>query len=925
MFRNPRENHEQAGKIYIKPSTGRPPTPPHTSQATQNNPFPPISASKSQTNKKTLFSSKEKLTKIKKISSIKTTVKPNTSILSFFKKVDTPAKEESIFLKNGNKPLFKNPSHNLTYAEIDIDEDFDFSEGTRLIKRQKLSPNYTNEDEVITSQDLLHQAQGDGQNNYSKQTKSASNTESHAKSKPHKIGPFLEDSDTDDESSLAISKSSVLNYENSKVASQVVEKSSNRTTEKSITGSAVESEHTKKKSTFMISNEHLNNYSAEPIEIQETLPKKDITTDTSKGNCARLAFDDAEPTESVHKETRRPSDIWADFEDPEFSGDEIVGEEFVGRKWIEEQAELEVENCDINKKNEPGEDIKQVENKFSSTKCPVCDADIRGINAELASRHVNMCLDGDSIPLSTSIHTEAVDVKLISANNENKFSHKAVIPNPCQTGSIEIKVTGSRSTSAFSQLMSGKAEDSAWKNAAESEKSSKGKPVHKRTCPFYKIIPGFSICVDAFRYGAVQGCNAYFLSHFHSDHYIGLSSSWCHGPIYCSKVTANLVKQQLRVDHKFVIPLDFDKKYEVPGTPNVSVSMIHANHCPGSSLFLFEKISGKETQRVLHCGDFRACPAHISHPLLMPDIVDSITGKANQQIIHVCYLDTTYLNPRYAFPPQDQVIQACADKCLALRNEYTEKDYHRRILKREHGNSDMSKYLESTMTKSEKEVTSISPSKEINQGRLLIVCGTYSIGKERIFLGIARSLDCKIFAPTRKMRIYSALEDEELMSRLTDDPREAQIHVQMLMEIRVETLQDYLKSYTPYFSRIVGFRPSGWTYKPPSSRGTQTATIPQILTSGSWRSSFSLSDLIPQRGSTPEVSCFGVPYSEHSSFRELTMFVCALRIEKVIPTVNIGSASGRAKMKGWINRWLAERRKNGPIKIGGGKDEVCWD
>jgi DNA cross-link repair 1A protein len=52
------------------------------------------------------------------------------------------------------------------------------------------------------------------------------------------------------------------------------------------------------------------------------------------------------------------------------------------------------------------------------------------------------------------------------------------------------------------------------------------------------------------------------------------------------------------------------------------------------------------------------------------------------------------------------------------------------------------------------------------------------------------------------------------------------------------------------------------------------------------------------------------------------MFVCALRIEKVVPTVNVGSAATRAKMKSWIERWMAERRKGGVVRVHVGKGEM---
>lgn len=765
--------------------------------------------------------------------------------------------------------------------------------------------------------------------------------------KPRRRGPFLSDSDTDDD---------VDNYPIQKMAVEVekhelafVISNQPEDTNEMVETKPIDQDDVHENKPVVPEVESVQPVAKAVFECRKRVPvveaqaiweamqpnnsDTDDEEDYSKVSKISTPTQDIPPVATLKKESTSVDD-WGKFEDfedfPDYDEFADEGEEFIERKWMEEQAKLEAAELgeDGESSNGFNDAASEQPDEEPTSKCPICDSSLKGIDSDLATRHVNGCLDGNPVPLPV-VKRESSEPKFMPPEAKNRFARKAAVARPGQANPFQISSASAIPSSAFSKLMSGHAEDAAWAAASASEHASRGKPAYQRTCPFYKIMPGFSICVDAFRYGAIEGCKAYFLSHFHSDHYIGLTSSWCHGPIYCSKVTANLVKQQLRVDPKWVVPLEFEQRFEVPGTPGVAVTMIPANHCPGSSLFLYEKVVGKGTnpriQRVLHCGDFRACPAHIAHPLLMPDLVDSITGKTKQQKIDVCYLDTTYLNPRYAFPSQEEVIKACADMCVSLKKERAEESDAWEVVKRERAGTGMAKFVNSAIKPEDDSIAmSLSSNNAKPRGRLLVICGTYSIGKERICLGIARALDCKIWAPPGKMRICNALEDDELMSRMTDDPKEAQIHMQMLMEIRAETLQEYLNGYKPHFSRIVGFRPSGWNYRPPNSRFTDSPSIPTILHSSNWCSSYSMAELVPQRGSTREASCFGVPYSEHSSFRELTMFVCALRIEKIVPTVNVGTAAGRAKMKAWIERWMAERRKNGVIRLGEGEGEVRW-
>ncbi|KAK4127060.1 DRMBL-domain-containing protein [Parathielavia appendiculata] len=636
----------------------------------------------------------------------------------------------------------------------------------------------------------------------------------------------------------------------------------------------------------------------------------------------------------------------ADIDDA-VEDDDFTGEELEAMRYMEEQARLEAE--------EEGGEYEasgEVDDESMVESCPVCNGSLGGATPDQAAAHVNSCLDGNPTPLPNP--PDAV-IEAEAAAVGKRFA-KAAVARPGQANPISLGDDAGEGTSnsAFTKLMSGHAEDAAWASAAAAETASRGMPAYKRTCPFYKFMPGFFICVDAFRYGAVEGCKAYFLSHFHSDHYMGLTANWTHGPIYCSKVTGSLVKSQLKTAAKYVVELEFEETVPVPETNGVTVTMIPANHCPGSSLFLFEKTTPGRTQRILHCGDFRACPAHVEHPKLRPETVDAITGQTKQQKIDVCYLDTTYLNPRYSFPPQHEVITACAELCALLNKSLLANDDREweSLLRRQRrgansSTQDVSKFFTAASPSSTKPSTPPIPNaftaltsrqQQYHPNRLLVVCGTYSIGKERICIAIAKALRTKIYATPAKIRMCKQLDDAELASLLTSDPAEAQVHMQMIMEIRAETLADYLEGYKARgeFGRVVGFRPSGWNYRPSAASsggaksgsggglgiGSVGANLPpsslptaQLLHGLGWKTKFAAGDLVPQRGSSSEAMCFGVPYSEHSSFRELALFVMALRIERVVPTVNVGSEASRRRMKGWIERWVGERRRGGLVRV----------
>ena len=97
----------------------------------------------------------------------------------------------------------------------------------------------------------------------------------------------------------------------------------------------------------------------------------------------------------------------------------------------------------------------------------------------------------------------------------------------------------------------------------------------------FKRIEGTRFVVDGFTCGATPG-DVHFLTHFHADHYVGLSKRWS-APIYASAITAALVTRRLGIpaDRLIVLPMDTPTKLEGAQVTPIDASMRQPSPTPG--------------------------------------------------------------------------------------------------------------------------------------------------------------------------------------------------------------------------------------------------------------------------------------------------------------------------------------------------------
>ena len=169
-------------------------------------------------------------------------------------------------------------------------------------------------------------------------------------------------------------------------------------------------------------------------------------------------------------------------------------------------------------------------------------------------------------------------------------------------------------------------------------------------------IPGTPIAVDFWRLRQCPHSRIFFLSHMHADHTAGLTSSWNTHTIYCSELTKKLVTAKLGVNSDLVTGLPLDEhiiiNLDEQGQETMSVTLIDANHCPGSVMFIFEGYFGK----ILYTGDFRHCERIATHSAI------------NRKVFDVLYLDNTYCDPNCIFPSRTEAT----NKILEIIRRHSE-------------------------------------------------------------------------------------------------------------------------------------------------------------------------------------------------------------------------------------------------------------
>ncbi|KAI0040827.1 hypothetical protein FA95DRAFT_1527241, partial [Auriscalpium vulgare] len=293
--------------------------------------------------------------------------------------------------------------------------------------------------------------------------------------------------------------------------------------------------------------------------------------------------------------------------------------------------------------------------------------------------------------------------------------------------------------------------------------------------PFNGFIHPYPIRVDEFSSppSLTTVPALHLLSHTHSDHIVGLSSKSFASTIICSEDAKEmLLKHEVykeralkdmelrsdgRVSRTFqhlkvsplviggrtdyqgsrdllkTLPLDKPTSIEMSETQRVTVTLLDANHCPGSVMFLVEGEQGS----ILHTGDFRAETWWVDYmrrnKFLEPYLATEDASIPHDEISVFQKLDAIYLDTA----------------CLFSETEVPSKH---------------------------DAVTDLIRLISLFPGNTLFYINSWTWGYEDVLKGIARRFNCKIHVDSYKYNIYARLSDPTLRAIVTENPAGTRFH-----------------------------------------------------------------------------------------------------------------------------------------------------
>ncbi|EHY58617.1 hypothetical protein HRR83_007337 [Exophiala dermatitidis] len=172
---------------------------------------------------------------------------------------------------------------------------------------------------------------------------------------------------------------------------------------------------------------------------------------------------------------------------------------------------------------------------------------------------------------------------------------------------------------------------------------------------------------------------AYFLSHVHSDHLLGLESVKMPF-VYCSATTRRILLKLEKYPHRInfakgilesrkqhyrhlktilrPLPLHVSTELELGPKSTIKVTLLDANHCPGAVMFLIEG----DGKAILYTGDIRAEPwwvnSIVQNPVILP-------YTCRLKTLDCIYLDTTFAShdePYREFPTKAEGLKELLEK-----------------------------------------------------------------------------------------------------------------------------------------------------------------------------------------------------------------------------------------------------------------------